>query len=305
MNNGLLWEWVGEKVVVSITSSSSAREYKGTLVLLIPANQVPHLEDGISPDLKRRLRDMSPLKCDRLVLKQGRKEYLLFCLDQGIGLSGTRLGVTLIPPKSTIGFLAREKKRQKEVLRARVKDQIAARHKALVVERTWKQSLKRIEKRKRRIDDLSDQEPKSANHDRLTRKYKILIVHRHPTMREGFGCLLEDEQDLQVCGKASSIIDALVEFKLEKPDLVVTGRQLADGNGIELTRELRRMSQRVGILFLSGESCAVSALQAGADGLLDIGDSMSNCIIAIRQILKGKLFFSDGMKPDGIPAHLL
>ena len=76
------------------------------------------------------------------------------------------------------------------------------------------------------------------------RKRRILIVDDHPIIRRGLAEVLAREPDMEVCGGADNVADALKELEATHPDLVVVDMTLKDSHGIELVSEINSRDQR-------------------------------------------------------------
>ena len=66
---------------------------------------------------------------------------------------------------------------------------------------------------------------------------KVLIVDDHPITRGGLTVLVDRESDLEICGEACDIDDALHLIESTTPDIAVVDISLETGNGIELVKE--------------------------------------------------------------------
>jgi DNA-binding NarL/FixJ family response regulator len=127
----------------------------------------------------------------------------------------------------------------------------------------------------------------------INSKRKVYLVEDHPITRDGFAQLINYQDDLLVCGQAGSIAAALEEIEEARPDLVVVDVSLADGNGIELVKQLHCKFPRLYLLVLSmhDESLyAERALQAGARGYVMKQESTDLVMAAIRPILQGEIY---------------
>ncbi len=124
---------------------------------------------------------------------------------------------------------------------------------------------------------------------------RIVIVDDHPVTRRGLSAIISLEPDLQVCGEAEEIGQALKVIRETAPDLAVIDVSLKSGNGIDLVTRLREMDSPVRILVWSmyEESLyADRALRAGAMGYITKDASPDKMLSAIRRILDGKVYVS-------------
>ena len=110
----------------------------------------------------------------------------------------------------------------------------------------------------------------------------VLLVDDHELIRQGLSRAFERSPDFTVVGTASNVTDG-VRLALElKPSVVVTDVRMADGTGLDLTRELRKHNNQVGIVVLTmyaGDEQLFGALEAGASAFVS-KDSPSEDVVA-------------------------
>ena len=68
---------------------------------------------------------------------------------------------------------------------------------------------------------------------------RVLLVDDHEVVRTGVKALLQATDDIVVTGEAGTVREAVDEADRTRPDVVVMDVRLADGSGIEATREIR------------------------------------------------------------------
>jgi DNA-binding NarL/FixJ family response regulator len=126
-------------------------------------------------------------------------------------------------------------------------------------------------------------------------KARILVVDDHPLMRDGLATQICSQPDLEVCGEAEDVEDALAVLERTPVDLAVIDIALKRGSGMELMRQIQARHPQVKMLVLSahpeslyGQRC----LRAGARGYLSKQQSRQHLIEAIRQVLDGLHYLS-------------
>jgi DNA-binding NarL/FixJ family response regulator len=130
------------------------------------------------------------------------------------------------------------------------------------------------------------------------RAAKVLIVDDHPAVREALAIRISRQPDLEVCGEAADVADALELVDATKPDVAVIDISLKTGNGIELIKRIkaRDASVRMLVWSVSNETLyAERALRAGAMGYIDKEQATVNIIDAIRHVIAGKVYLSESM----------
>lgn len=128
---------------------------------------------------------------------------------------------------------------------------------------------------------------------------KILIVDDHPVFCLGMSELINKADDLKVCGSEDTPAKALQAIGRLNPDLVIVDISLKDSSGIDLVSDINSRFQGLPVLMLSmyDESLyAERALLAGARGYLMKQEAIGVVVEAIRQVLSGKIYASEGVK---------
>jgi DNA-binding NarL/FixJ family response regulator len=132
----------------------------------------------------------------------------------------------------------------------------------------------------------------------LAQKSRILIVDDHPVVRHGLCRMIDQENDLTVCGEAESADEALTAVADTKPDLVLVDLSLRSTPGLELIKSIRAQHPHTPVLVLSmhDESLwAERVLRAGACGFVMKQEKPRVLIARIRQALTGGLCLSEPM----------
>jgi DNA-binding NarL/FixJ family response regulator len=98
---------------------------------------------------------------------------------------------------------------------------------------------------------------------------RVFLVDDHQIVRRGIADFMSDEPDLEVVGEAASVAEALARIPASNPDVAVLDVRLADGNGVELCRELRSRLPQLNCLMLTSyadDEALFDAIMAGASG---------------------------------------
>ena len=127
---------------------------------------------------------------------------------------------------------------------------------------------------------------------------KILIVDDHPLVRTGFAQLIGDCPDLEVCGEAGDMAEALRQIDGTHPDLAIIDLSLAGGSGLDLIERIKSRDKNILMLVASMHDETLYAervLAAGARGYINKQEAQDSIIRAIRQVLSGKVYLSQKM----------
>jgi len=129
-------------------------------------------------------------------------------------------------------------------------------------------------------------------------KARVLLIDDHPLLRQGLSQLINQEEDLILCGEAEDAVSAIAAVDQLAPDLVVLDLSLKERSGTELLKQLARSHPRLLIIVYSmhDESLhAERALQAGARGYVMKHEPPSQVLHAIRRVLAGEIYLSEEM----------
>ncbi|WP_404308546.1 response regulator transcription factor [Neorhodopirellula lusitana] len=124
---------------------------------------------------------------------------------------------------------------------------------------------------------------------------QIVIVDDHPSTRFGLATRIELEPDLQICGEAADVDEALELIGQVRPDVAVIDVSLKTGSGIDLIKQVKEAHPRVKMLVWSMYEeglYAERALRAGALGYINKQQATDTIVEAIRTIMAGDLFLS-------------
>ena len=130
------------------------------------------------------------------------------------------------------------------------------------------------------------------------KRARILIVDDHPAVREALASRIGRQPDLEVCGEAADMSEALRLIADTQPDLAVIDISLKTDSGIELIKRIKDRNDSVRMLVWSMHSeslYAERALRAGALGYINKDQVTDKIVEAIRRVLEGKVFLSDAM----------
>ena len=84
-----------------------------------------------------------------------------------------------------------------------------------------------------------------------TRKYRIMVVDDHPIVRRGLAQFLEGTPDIEICGGAEGLADAMQEIEKTRPDLILVDISLKDSHGIELIAAVKERFRHTKMLVWS------------------------------------------------------
>jgi len=123
----------------------------------------------------------------------------------------------------------------------------------------------------------------------------VLLAEDHMIVREGFRKMLELEDDFEIVGEAQDGRAAVALVKKFHPEVVLMDIAMPLLNGLEATRQILKEFPATRVLMLSAHSddaYVKNATDSGAMGFLLKQTSAHDVCRAIREVQKGKTFFS-------------
>jgi two-component system response regulator DevR len=120
---------------------------------------------------------------------------------------------------------------------------------------------------------------------------RVLLVDDHEVVRSGVRALLQATDDIIVTAEAGTVREAVDEADRARPDVVVMDVRLADGSGIEATREIRAKHPKTAVIMLTSfadDEALFASIMAGAAGYVLKQVKGGELVRAIRTVGRGE-----------------
>ncbi len=139
------------------------------------------------------------------------------------------------------------------------------------------------------------------------KKIRILLAEDHTIVRQGIAALLKVESDMEVVGEASDGSEAIELAKKLVPDLILMDIGMRHLNGLEATREIKKLFPSMKVLVLTmhdNEEWIFQILKAGASGYLIKDSAMTDLTSALRAIYQGDSYLSPSISKKVIDEYI-
>jgi len=126
-------------------------------------------------------------------------------------------------------------------------------------------------------------------------KIHVLIVDDHTILRAGLRMLLNAHPDIAVVGEASDGKQAIGAAQRLQPDVILMDIAMPECNGIEATRQIKRLMPDTRVLVLTmheNEEYLFQVLRAGASGYILKEAADTELVTAIRVVSSGRFYLS-------------
>ena len=138
-------------------------------------------------------------------------------------------------------------------------------------------------------------------------KITVLVAEDHTIVRKGICSLLDGKTGIEVIGEAEDGWEAIKKVEALLPDVVLMDISMPHLNGLEATRQIKKMFPQVKVLALTmytNEEYIGQALQAGASGYVVKQAAPSELISAIQAAYRGDSFLSPSISKTVIDEYL-
>jgi len=135
----------------------------------------------------------------------------------------------------------------------------------------------------------------------------VFLADDHTIVRQGLAKLLEAEANLRVIGEAENGREAVAKVEKLKPNIVLMDIAMPMLNGIEATRQIKRVCPQTKVIILSMHSHSryISELfDLGASGYLLKSSTGTDIINAIHAALKGSTYLSPSISDKVLEDYL-
>ena len=135
------------------------------------------------------------------------------------------------------------------------------------------------------------------------RSIRVLVAEDYPPFRRFLASIVQSGPGLQIICEVEDGLEAVQKAGALQPEVVLLDIGLRRLNGIEAARQIRNLSPKSKILFVSQESSAdivQAALETGAEGYVVKADAGGELIAALDAVLRGHTYVSKSLAGHGM-----
>ncbi|WP_035352861.1 response regulator [Edaphobacter aggregans] len=123
------------------------------------------------------------------------------------------------------------------------------------------------------------------------KQIRVMSVDDHPLLREGIVAVVNSQKDMQIVAQAATAREAVEQFRLHRPDVVLMDLRLPDMSGIDAMIAIREESPEAKVIMVTtveGDAEIMRALAGGARGYVLKSMPPKELVEVIRQVNAGK-----------------
>ena len=124
-------------------------------------------------------------------------------------------------------------------------------------------------------------------------KISLILADDHAVVRSGLRMLLEAQAEIEIIAEAESGREAVSLARSLRPDIILMDIQMPDLNGIEATKQIKKLAPETAVLALTmheDEQYFFEMLRAGASGYVPKRAAPDELLTAIRTVARGEVF---------------
>ncbi len=136
----------------------------------------------------------------------------------------------------------------------------------------------------------------------------LILADDHPIVRQGLRHLLESEPEFRILDEADDGVEALRLVERLMPDILLVDMMMPGLNGLEVLRQIKKLSPATRTIVLSMQSAdayVVEALKNGAAGYVLKETGPGELVRAVHEVVLGNRFlstkFADRFPAEGLP----
>ena len=129
-------------------------------------------------------------------------------------------------------------------------------------------------------------------------KIRVVLADDHTILRAGLQSLLNAQPDIEVVGEASNGTGTIQVVQELEPDVVLMDISMPGMNGLDATREVKRVCPAAKVLILTmhdDDAYLRQALRAGASGFVLKRAEDRDLLTAIRAVCDGEIYVHPSM----------
>lgn len=132
----------------------------------------------------------------------------------------------------------------------------------------------------------------------------IVLADDHAIVRQGLRALLSAQPGLQVIGEAGDGREAVELVQQLRPRVLLLDLMMPALSGLEVTRQVARLTRVVILSMHANEAYVVEALRSGAAGYVLKDSTADELVCAVRAAAAGERYLSSPFSEQSVEAYI-
>lgn len=133
---------------------------------------------------------------------------------------------------------------------------------------------------------------------------RVILADDHAMVRQGLRVILESEGNISVVGEAHDGLSALSLIEKWKPDVAVLDLMMPKLNGLEVTRQISKVTHVLIVSMHANEAYVIEALRNGAYGYVLKDSTAEELIDAVIKVSNGIRYLSSTLSERAINVYI-
>lgn len=129
---------------------------------------------------------------------------------------------------------------------------------------------------------------------------RVVLADDHVMVRQGLRAILESQGNIVVIGEAQDGLSTTSLVERLKPDVTVVDLMMPKLNGLEVTRQIAKLTRVLVVSMHANEAYVLEALHNGAYGYVLKDSSMQELIDAVLAVARGMRYLSSSLSEKAI-----
>lgn len=129
---------------------------------------------------------------------------------------------------------------------------------------------------------------------------RVILADDHTMVREGLRAILESQGSISVIGEARDGIETVNLVEKLKPDVTVLDLMMPKLNGMEVTRQISKLTHVLIVSMHANEAYVLECLRNGAFGYVLKDSSAQELVEAVIKVSKGLRYLSSPLSERAI-----
>ena len=129
---------------------------------------------------------------------------------------------------------------------------------------------------------------------------KVVLADDHTMVRQGLRAILEAKGSIQVIGEASDGLETIAMVDRLKPDVTVLDLMMPKLNGMEVTRQISKLTHVLIVSMHANEAYVIETLRNGAYGYVLKDATAQELVDAVIKVSKGIRYLSPPLSERAI-----